>query len=114
MLKPRRAGPKADTNDGLRRAWFWSCRDEAIDPKAPTRLPLLFALDAKLKFPNGFVYAADCGPARRAVGAAAGSCAVHCRTSFADDSFSGDAESMGGVDASDGSSDSGDGGCGGD
>jgi hypothetical protein len=106
-------GPKADTNDGLRRAWFWSCRDEAIDPKAPTRLPLLFALDAKLRIAGGFAYVADCGdlPRRAAERAAAGG-AVHCGTSFADGSFSGDADSMGGVDASDG--DSGDGGCGGD
>ena len=42
-------GPQAATNDGLRRAWYWACRDESIDPKAPTRLPLLFALDSKLR-----------------------------------------------------------------
>ena len=107
-------GPKADTNDGLRRAWFWSCRDEAIDPKKPTRLPLLFALDAKLKIANGFVYVADCGAIlRRSAERSADDGAVHCGTSFADGSFSGDADSMGGVDASDGSGDSGDGGCGG-
>ncbi|MBC7548123.1 MAG: hypothetical protein H7224_05700, partial [Polaromonas sp.] len=41
-------GQKADRNDGLRRAWFLACRDEAINPEASTRLPLLFALDAKL------------------------------------------------------------------
>jgi hypothetical protein len=40
---------------------------------------------------------------------------VHCGTSFSDDGFSGDADTMGGVDTSDGTSDGGDGGggCGG-
>src|SRR5690606_25879947 len=38
-------GGDARRNDGLRRAWFWACKDEAIDPRQPTRLPLLFALD---------------------------------------------------------------------
>lgn len=109
-------GPKADTNDGLRRAWYWACRDESIDPKKPSRLPLLFALDAKLHIANGFVYAADCSLAREASGTAGGNGSVHCGTSFSDGSFSGDADSMGGVDSSDGSGDSGDGGggCGGD
>ena len=110
-------GPQAATNDGLRRAWYWACRDESIDPKAPTRLPLLFALDSKLRIANGFAYQPDCGDIQRA-GAArqADGGAVYCGTSFADDSFSGDAESMGGVDTSDGGSDGdggGDGGCGG-
>src|SRR5688572_500826 len=49
-------GGQARHNDGLRRAWFWSCKDEAINPRHPTRLPLLFALDAKLQIPNGFRY----------------------------------------------------------
>ena len=109
-------GPKAETNDGLRRAWYWACRDESIDPKKPSRLPLLFALDAKLKIAGGFVYAADCGDiARRSAERAADGSAVHCGTSFSDGSFSGDADSMGGVDVSDGDGgDGGDGGCGGD
>ena len=109
-------GPKAETNDGLRRAWYWACRDESIDPKKPSRLPLLFALDAKLRVANGFVYAADCRLALQSAGTAGGNGSVHCGTSFSDGSFSGDADSLGGVDSSDGSGDSGDGGggCGGD
>ena len=43
-------------NEGLRRVWWYTCKYENIDPKNPTRLPLLFALDAKLNIPNGFVY----------------------------------------------------------
>lgn len=53
-------GAKARNNDGLRRAWFWACKDEAINPKAPSRLPLLFALDAKMAIAGGFTYLPDC------------------------------------------------------
>ena len=45
---------------GLRRAWYWACRDEGIDPRKPSRLPLLFALDASLGIAGGYVYALDC------------------------------------------------------
>jgi len=47
-------------NEGLRRVWRYSCIYESIDPRNPTRLPLLFALDAKLGIANGFHYATDC------------------------------------------------------
>ena len=40
---------------GLRRVWRCCCEYENIDARSPTRLPLLFALDAKLNTPNGFV-----------------------------------------------------------
>ncbi|GAB2529084.1 glycine-rich domain-containing protein [Simplicispira piscis] len=50
-------GKKAHHNDGLRRAWYWACKDEAIHPRLPSRLPLLFALDTKLAIPDGFHYA---------------------------------------------------------
>lgn len=50
-------GKKARHNDGLRRAWYWACKDEAIHPRLPSRLPLLFALDTKLAIPDGFHYA---------------------------------------------------------
>ena len=82
-------GAKASSNDGLRRAWYWACRDEAIQPRTPTRLPLLFALDAKLAIPNGFVYAADCGNRLHPLHDNA-SGAAHCGTSFSDGSHSGD------------------------
>jgi hypothetical protein len=32
-------------SDGLRRSWWFACKDEGIDPKHASRLPLLFALD---------------------------------------------------------------------
>ena len=55
-------GPAAGLKigDGLRRAWWFACKDEDIDPKRPSRLPLLFALDGQLHIPNGFRYDLDC------------------------------------------------------
>ncbi|KQW37870.1 hypothetical protein [Rhizobacter sp. Root404] len=54
--------PRATTQrDGLRRACYWACRAEGIDPRKPSRLPLLFALDATLGIAGGYVYALDCG-----------------------------------------------------
>ena len=105
-------------NDGLRRAWYWACKDEAIDPRAPSRLPLLFALDTKLQIEDGFHYEPDCGAPRRrprAGAAAAGAAAyVHCAESFGDGSVAGDADHFGGSESSSDSSDGGgDGGCGG-
>jgi hypothetical protein len=45
---------------GIRRTWFHACRIEDIDPKNPSRLPLLFALDAQLGIANGFFYTLNC------------------------------------------------------
>lgn len=53
-------GSNQQNNDGLRRTWRQTCREENINPRSPTRLPLLFALDAKLGIEDGFVYAVDC------------------------------------------------------
>lgn len=55
-LDPKRR----QSNEGLRRVWWYTCKYENIDPRNPTRLPLLFALDTKLKIPNGFHYHTDC------------------------------------------------------
>lgn len=40
-------------NDGLRRTWYWACKEESIDPRNPARLPLLFALDVKFAIAGG-------------------------------------------------------------
>ena len=47
-------------DDGLRRTWWFACKDETIDPRKPSRLPLLFALDSKLDLPDGFRYEPNC------------------------------------------------------
>jgi hypothetical protein len=104
-----RLGSDAKANDGLRRAWFFACKDEAIDPRKPSRLPLLFALDHKLGIAGGVVYS----PAPRPkVGSAAAGTEITYGDDFTDASFSGDASDMGGADSG---GDGGDGGgCGGD
>ncbi len=51
-------------NEGLRRVWWYTCKYENIDPYHPSRLPLLFALDSKLKLADGFHYHPDCEPLR--------------------------------------------------
>lgn len=111
-------GVRPDRNDGLRRAWFWACRDESINPRQPTRLPLLFALDAKLGVAGGFSYVPDCKDIGRKSdqNGDGGGASSYCGTSFSDDSSSGDGGTFGGADSSDGSSDGGGdggGGCGG-
>jgi len=115
---PAEALPPGDKNNsrqtqqfaGLRRAWYWSCKDEAIDPRKPSRLPLLFALDTTLAIAGGYAYVPDC----RLLGTDRGS--THCGTSFGCGSSCGSGDSGGG--SSDGSScggggDGGGGGCGG-
>ena len=92
-------GKNAKANDGLRRAWYWACRDEAILPRQPSRLPLLFALDTKLAIENGFAYQPDCRGL--ALGNSPGG--VYCGESFSDGSYSGDADSFGGSEGSDAS-----------
>lgn len=53
-------GSDRQSNAGLRRVWWFCCREENINPRQPTRLPLLFALDAKLNIADGFRYSPDC------------------------------------------------------
>lgn len=116
-------GAKPKSNDGLRRAWYWACRDESIHPRNPTRLPLLFALDSKLGIANGFQYVPDCRDIGRKSAAGGDSSGSYCGTEFSNDSFSGDASNMGGMESSgnsgfgswsgDGGGDGGGGSCGG-
>ncbi len=106
-----RLGNDAKANDGLRRAWFFACKDEGIRPRQPSRLPLLFALDAKFGVPGGHVYSPRPRPAG---GSAGGNGDISYSGDFSDASFSGEAGDMGGVDGGgDGGDGGGDGGCGG-
>lgn len=92
-----------DAQDGLRRTWRRACQRSGIEPGAPTRLPLLFALDAELGIPDGFRYTLDC---RAGLAQGAGS-APYCAT---DITAGGCASGCSG----DGDGGGGDGGCGGD
>lgn len=103
-------GSAAAGNVGLRRCWWHACREENINPRMPTRLPLLFALDAKLKIPNGFRYLADCASVRRQGDPGTSTAAVYCGGDFSSRSVDGSTDGFG-----DGGGDGGggDGGCGG-
>ncbi|MBU0752425.1 MAG: hypothetical protein KJ787_05895 [Gammaproteobacteria bacterium] len=92
------------SNAGLRRCWYWCCREENIGPKNPSRLPLLFALDGKLGIADGFTYTPDCKSL-----APGSSGSSHC----ASDLGGGDGSDGGSGDSSDSGGDGGGGGCGG-
>ena len=98
----------SQSNAGLRRCWWYVCKDDNINPANPSRLPLLFALDSKLKIPNGFTYVANCGPLRKV---AAAGVVVHCGTDFMSPAFAGGTSGFG--DSSSSSSSSSDSGGGG-
>jgi hypothetical protein len=109
-------GEDRRNNEGLRRVWWYCCKYENIDPVNPSRLPLLFALDTKLKIPGGFVYHPRCKELQRD----GESGTPHCGGDFADSSVDGssagfgDAGSSGDGSGSDGGGgDGGGGGCGG-
>lgn len=53
-------GGAVRVRESIRRAWRLACAKEGINPKTPTRLPLLFALDGLLAIPDGFHYLPDC------------------------------------------------------
>lgn len=110
-------------NEGLRRCWWYCCKEDNINPKQPARLPLLFAIDQKLEITNGFRYLADCEGVRRLQDgsntASNHSSAVYCGGDFSSSSFDGGTEGFGddGGTGSDSGGDGGDGdgggGCGG-
>jgi hypothetical protein len=108
-------GPNRKRNEGLRRVWWYCCREENIDPVRPSRLPLLFALDAKYKIAGGFTYQPQCERLRPG-SSGAGYCGGDFASSSIDGSTSGFGDSAGGgsdASGSDGGS-SGDSGGGGD
>ena len=102
-------GPEQRDNEGLRRVWWYACKEENIDPAKPLRLPLLFALDTKLGIADGFVYTPDCKSLRSDAGGN-----VHCGADFSDSSVDGCTDGFGDSDGGggDGGGDGG-GGCGG-
>ncbi len=108
-------GAERRDNAGLRRVWWHACKEENINPRNATRLPLLFALDTKLNIANGFRYAPDCKALRkRADGGGAGG-GVYCGGDFADSSVDGSVDGFGDASSAGGDSGSGcgGGGCGG-
>jgi len=51
---------RTTAQEGIKRAWRLACHLENINPKKPERLPMLFAIDAKLKIEDGFFYSKNC------------------------------------------------------
>jgi hypothetical protein len=100
-------------NSGLRRVWWYSCKEENINPRAATRLPLLFALDAKLSIADGFVYKPDCRKEERADAGGCGGGATHCGGDFSDSAYDGSTEGFGDFATDGGAGCGGDSGCGG-
>ena len=103
-------------NAGLRRVWWQCCREENINPRHATRLPLLFALDAKLGIADGFHYVPDCGqgPRRDDRRVAGGSyCAGEFGDAGIDGSTDGFGDGGGGFGGGDGDGGGDGGGCGG-
>lgn len=92
--------------EGLRRAWRSACAQEGINPLTPSRLPLLFALDARLEVPGGHRYVAEELARRRADGS--GQCVTGCGGGSSSGSSNGD-----GPDGGTGSDGCGGGSCGG-
>ncbi len=99
-------GKDRRNNEGLRRVWWHSCREESIDPRKATRLPLLFALDAKLGIADGYHYALDCARLRQAADGT-----TQCAGDLGDSRIDGSTDGFDGADGSDGGGDGG--GCGG-
>jgi hypothetical protein len=96
------AGGQSQQNEGLRRCWWYACKDENINPREPTRLPLLFALDAKLNIPGGFRYMPDCQGVRRTDAGGSTVATTYCGGEFASSSYDGGTAGFG-----DGASDGG-------
>ncbi len=100
-------GQAQQSSVGLRRTWWFCCREEHINPTTPTRLPLLFAIDAKLGIGDGFRYVPDCDALRRG-----GDGSTHCAGDFASSSGDGSADGFGDIGLSSDAGGDG-GGCGG-
>ena len=101
-------GAEKRDNQGLRRAWWYACKEENINPAQALRVPLLFALDGKLGIGDGFIYVPDC----KSLGTD-GRGNVHCGSDFGDSSVDGCTDGFGDGDGGGGDGGDGGGGCGG-
>jgi hypothetical protein len=113
-------GSQQLSNEGLRRCWWHACIEENINPRRPTRLPLLFAIDAKLKIADGFRYSVDCRASDKTT--RSDGVVIYCGSDFGSLDIDGSVEGFGSDSISDSIGDSvgcggdgcGGGGCGGD
>ncbi len=84
---------KKKSNVALRRCWQHVCNEEIINPLHPSRLPLLFALDAKLSIANGFLYMADCDSPLGKLGSNDGR-VIYCGGDFSSKAFDGGTDGL--------------------
>lgn len=68
--------------ESIKNAWNLACVYEGIDPKNPTRIPMLFAIDNELNIENGFIYVKNCN-SKSSSTYAAGFCVNHINCSTA-------------------------------
>lgn len=110
-------GGRQSQRAAIRRAWHLACKEEGIQPGKPSRLPLLFELDALLAIANGFVYRPDCrSPGADNSGSYCGAdlgSDSGCASCSGGGSSSGSSDSSGDSGGGDGGSSCGGGGCGG-
>lgn len=95
-------GSTRQSNVGLRRVWWFTCREENINPRQPTRLPLLFALDAKLNIEDGFRYSPECRPLRGTVAQTGSGTVIYCGGDFCSPGVDGSIEGFGSAGGSEG------------
>jgi hypothetical protein len=122
-LKISKTASSKTNNEGLRRVWWYCCKEESIDPKNATRMPLLFAIDKKLGIANGYHYKLDCKNQLRkdndnntSTSSGCGGGSSHCTSDFSDSSIDGGTDGFGDSDAGSGDGSDGgggDSGCGG-
>jgi hypothetical protein len=108
-------GASSKADGGLHTTWWHACKEDHINPRAPTRLPLLFALDTKLGVADGFSYALDCKTAlvTRATASATAVPVIYCGGDFAAAAKSRRDKGSGGDGGCGGGDNGGDSGCGG-
>ena len=51
---------QTQAQEGIKRAWRIACAKEDINPKRPTKLPLIFNIDKLLNIKDGFIYELNC------------------------------------------------------
>lgn len=92
MSSPTLAG------EGIKRAWRLACAHDGINPRSPSRLPLLFSIDADLNIENGFYYTPNCRSDKKGGGGAGTYCGSHigCASGCGGDSISGSSDGGGG------------------
>lgn len=98
--------------ESIKRAWRLACAKERIDPANPSRLPLLFGIDARLGIADGYHYSLNCKDKSSPANGSYCAGDIGCTSGCAGDSGTSDLSDGGSGSSCSGSSCAG--GCGGD